>query len=99
MRLDHKGYLCRIEFVCKDLPLACFHHHAEVRDRYLVPRDWIRRSRGRVVGDAMTHQLVAEQIKVDPIRVATTLGAAQLIAKERPRRTQAVYRNRQVKGC
>jgi len=82
MRFQHKSRTPRLQAFCQGMPVFPAQHHAKVWDRHIMTIYRIRvggflRGRFRVFVD---HQLVAEEVEVDPMLAGTPLFQAEEVA-------------------
>jgi len=100
MRFDFKALAGLTQALHERMPLRPFEDHAEMRHRYLMPVDGVRGLHVRPgAGIQMRNELMTEQIEIDPMGIATTLGTAEDRAVKSSRRTQVMDRNREMKGA
>ena len=81
--LDAKGYARRPDAFGQCLPLRHRQHHAEMRHGHIMPIDRIGRRNRAGIGVEVRHDLVAVEIKVDPMFRTTALTAAKHAPVER----------------
>src|SRR5262245_8680524 len=81
------------------LPVRHLEHHAEVRHGHVMAVDRVVRGpAGAVALHGVANELVPEEVEVDPVGRASTLGAAEDPAVECARAREVAHRDGEVKG-
>ena len=98
MRLQHKLRVPRLQAFGQRMPIVPAQYHAKMRHGHVVAihRIGMDRVLGSSFGVFVDHQLMAEEIEVDPMVAGATLFQAEDFTVEVPSSGQVVYRDCQV---